>query len=392
MNKLKASKKNLKNKGKDLKSLWRQYKFEMKLVKDFEYNRPKLEQVYDQASIKAIESCVQALKEKGEVPLEIDIKSLCEEIDKAQKGKKGNKKEISLVKVARERGTTVKELLGISKKKKANQIEQEQNQESEQKDAETRTEDMQEFMEANIKTRDKMQKGKYTIETEEQQEEFENSEIDVAAPTWAQEDVEQNEKDTAQRPTLMQDKEQIEAKLKELKDKHIKGKEVEELEKDLARVEELLSKSQEKEQKEEKQEENKQENDFRKSLRTGIIFHNSSIDRRKIEEMQKQQNNKILKSMTPEEYMAYIGYVQTQKQFGKNVKYEEFLQQISQNPETGELYAKRAVKSLEKIEGNKSEDEIEKMSESDKFLYGIAEDYRDIQEETIEQAGQAQTR
>lgn len=66
----------MKVKGKELRSLWTQYKFQIKFVNEFDYNRNKLEKVYNQESMEAIGYCVQALKENGDLPIGMDVKSL----------------------------------------------------------------------------------------------------------------------------------------------------------------------------------------------------------------------------------------------------------------------------------------------------------------------------
>ena len=113
--KIKRTSKKLKFKGKEIRAIWEQHKFHIKFVNEFEYKRDKLEKVYDQESLTAIKCCVRALRENGDLPLGMDIEVLFKEMRKAEKSK--TPQEFSVVRIARERGTTVKGLLELKHKK-----------------------------------------------------------------------------------------------------------------------------------------------------------------------------------------------------------------------------------------------------------------------------------
>lgn len=307
---LKYSLKRLNAKGKEIRSLWNQNKYQMKLVNEFDYNRNKLEKIYDQESVVAIGYCVQALRQNGDLPLGMDAKSLCQEISKAKRSRTKNLQEFSVVRLAKEKGTSVKNLLEIKDKKKEKkprvieEIEQEE-----------------------------------MVEDNPEKEEYEMTATEIPEATWVEdEEIEREEKEDSS---------------------------------------------------------NVQSNEFKETLQENTIFANSTIDRKRIEEMQKNQNSKILRAMTPEEFIAYVGYVQTQKNGEQPVKYEEFLEKMNGKTDEAKMYAKRAIKSLEKMTVDKSEEEIGKMSEGDKFLYGIAEDYKNVVEEegmNKEEQAQMETR
>lgn len=333
---LKYSLKRLNAKGKEIRSLWNQNKYQMKLVNEFDYNRNKLEKIYDQESVVAIGYCVQALRQNGDLPLGMDAKSLCQEISKAKRSRTKNLQEFSVVRLAKEKGTSVKNLLEIKDKKKEKKPRVIEEIEQEEMPKEMEEEEQEVIIEENIP---KVEEQEEMVEDNPEKEEYEMTATEIPEATGVEdEEIEREEKEDSS---------------------------------------------------------NVQSNEFKETLQENTIFANSTIDRKRIEEMQKNQNSKILRAMTPEEFIAYVGYVQTQKNGEQPVKYEEFLEKMNGKTDEAKMYAKRAIKSLEKMTVDKSEEEIGKMSEGDKFLYGIAEDYKNVVEEegmNKEEQAQMETR
>ncbi len=139
-------------------------------------------------------------------------------------------------------------------------------------------------------------------------------------------------------------------------------------------------------------------NEFKEEVKKDVFFgKDSTIDRRTVEMMQKNENNDILRAMPAEEYIAYIGFVESKRRNSEKVKYEDFLEEIQDDKYfVKQRYARTALKSLEKMKSkNLTEDEIDELDEADKFIYGKAEDYNEIEEELkrqYEQSAQEQGR
>lgn len=284
---LKQKQKELKKSEKSIKKIWEQSKQEMKLIRNLNSNKDKIEQIYDEKRQKDIQSSIEELQNEGELPENVEAKDLNKEIDETIRS--GQQPENSVV--------------------------------------------------------------------DEVEEEVEHVEGEVI------------------------NNEDIEDKEKEAKS--------DENEKVSPEIQEQSEAKEEKDDKTEEQEvslDDNQENtnEFKEELKKGIIFgKNTSIDRRTIEMMQKNENSKILRSMSAEEYMAYIGFVETKRRNNEEVKYSDFVEETKDDKYSiKDRYAKTALKSLEKMKSkNLTEDEIDRMDEADKFIYGKAEDYNQIKEQ-----------
>lgn len=175
--KIKRTSKKLKFKGKEIRAIWEQHKFHIKFVNEFEYKRDKLEKVYDQESLTAIKCCVRALRENGDLPLGMDIEVLFKEMRKAEKSK--TPQEFSVVRIARERGTTVKGLLELKHKKTEEKHKNQENvQNYEDREEDVEYEQSEEKQTENEKEEKKEEKEPEQDEKKEDTREQEKEEKD----------------------------------------------------------------------------------------------------------------------------------------------------------------------------------------------------------------------
>lgn len=336
---LKQKQKELKKSEKSIKKIWEQSKQEMKLIRNLNSNKDKIEQIYDEKRQKDIQSSIEELQNEGELPENVEAKDLNKEIDETIRS--GQQPENSVV----------------------DEVEEEV-----------------EHVEGKVINNE---------DIEDKEKEAKSDENEKVSPEIQEQSEAKEEKDdkTIAIEKLNKDKKQLEAEINKLKSKHINNKELVEYEQDLAKVEAELKKleSDKTEEQEVSLDDNQENtNEFKEELKKGIIFgKNTSIDRRTIEMMQKNENSKILRSMSAEEYMAYIGFVETKRRNNEEVKYSDFVEETKDDKYSiKDRYAKTALKSLEKMKSkNLTEDEIDRMDEADKFIYGKAEDYNQIKEQ-----------
>lgn len=329
---LKQKRKELKKSEKEIRKLWEENKDEIKLMRTINKNKQKVEQVYDEKQKENMVSAMNELQKEGELPLDVEAKDLNNEVEEAVRT--GKRPENSVV-------------------------------------------------------------DEIKIEEEKDSQEITSNEKEVE-----KKDHEENQKDdkTLEIENLNRQKQQIEAELESLK--YTKSKEVEEYKRDLAKIEAALKnleeeKSDQKDVLNEKEsidslESESEKDTFKKELRQSTLFANSSIDRRKIEVLQKNLKNKELKGMTPEEFMTYIGFLEVQKRSNGPATYDEYLRQTKMEEEHEKIdvsskYAKIATRSLEKMLNG--EEKIEEMDVGTELIAKMAEEYNkiDFKEEEQEQ-------
>ena len=141
---------------------------------------------------------------------------------------------------------------------------------------------------------------------------------------------------------------------------------------------------------------NKRVNKFREEMGKNSIFAKTSIDRKGIINIQKRLKDEKLKTLSPEDFIAFLGYMESQANANKEVNYEKFLKTISEDStkvDNKKLYSKHAIKSLEEMiakSGQMKKEEIVEMSKEEKFMYNIAKEYKRIKEKEQKEQGQKQ--
>lgn len=126
---------------------------------------------------------------------------------------------------------------------------------------------------------------------------------------------------------------------------------------------------------------------FKKETQEDVVFgKNNTIDRNIIETL-KTKVNPELGSLSPEEFMAFVGSMNAKKVNNEKIDSNKILSEIKkeENKSQNTIYAKQAIKDLETMLKNMDKvKDKEQMNESDKFIYAFAKSYKRAQEETAE--------
>ena len=153
-----------------------------------------------------------------------------------------------------------------------------------------------------------------------------------------------------------------------------------------AKKEEKSSKK--KEQKEEQQDkkEKPKKKKIQDELKEGIVFgSNTTVDKTIIEDIQKRIVEdektdpalaKAMKGLTPEEFMAWYGYLENIKNNDEKDPYSMAMEEMKKAGEIT-MAGKRGLKSFEKYLENDEEIDESKLGKVDRSLYEFAKLYRD---------------
>lgn len=135
-------------------------------------------------------------------------------------------------------------------------------------------------------------------------------------------------------------------------------------------------------------------NTLKKNIKEGIIFgENTSINRETIEAIQSkivsdEKNNpklaKIMKGLTPEEFMAWFGYLDDIKNYGEQEPYSKALEMVKNEDNKNNsktLHAKRGLKAFEEYVKNSEGIDSKDLGKVDKALYELARQYNLAEQE-----------
>lgn len=146
--------------------------------------------MYDKESLEAIELCVESIKENGELPLGIDAKSLYTEITSATRFGRKERREFSIVSLAKKNGKTVRGFLEMKEER------DNKGQENDVKDNKKDIKDEEKNVQEDMKE-EKENKNKYENEEEMQDEEVkeEKEEEDKEEDSQKENDKEESQEE-----------------------------------------------------------------------------------------------------------------------------------------------------------------------------------------------------